>query len=152
MYEIDEKDKKILELLQKDGRMQLTELSRSIDLSIDSTHKRIKKMIENKIFHPGIFVNPIAIGNPMIANIQIKLHNVTEDDMNKMIGYLKQHKNVIELISIIGDYDLTLVIMSKDANELNDISTQIRQKFKTMIADWRSVINLKVHKFEEYRF
>ena len=150
--QLDIKDRKILEQLQKDGRMQLTNLAKTIGLSIDSTHKRIKKMQENNIFKTGILVNPHALGYTIITNVQIKLHNITEEELQKMLNHLKQHPNIIELISILGDYDLTCVILAKDTNELNTIATTIRQKYKTLIADWRSVINLTVHKFEEYTF
>ncbi len=39
---------------------------------------------------------------------------------------------------------------NQNTEELEIISREIRQKFKDLIADWKSVINLKVHKFEEY--
>jgi hypothetical protein len=50
----------------------------------------------------------------------------------------------------MGDYDFTLVLIAKDGNELEKISTEIRQKFKDLIDEWRSNLVLKAHKFEEY--
>ena len=44
---IDDKDKKILMLLQDDGRIQLKAIAKKIGLSIDSVHKRIKEMQKN---------------------------------------------------------------------------------------------------------
>ncbi|MBS3174383.1 Lrp/AsnC family transcriptional regulator [Candidatus Woesearchaeota archaeon] len=151
--EIDNKDKQLLEILQVDGRKSLTELAKAIKLSIDSTHKRIKKLKEKGIVNRfGIFINPKALGYDLVTNIQIKLQNINEEELNRFIAFLKQHKNIIELITTLGDYDLTCVIIAKNTQELEEISINIRQKFRNLIADWKSVINLKVYKFEEYKF
>jgi len=151
--EIDNKDKQLLEILQVDGRKSLTELAKAIKLSIDSTYKRIKKLKEKGIVNRfGIFINPKALGYDLVTNIQIKLQNINEEELNRFIAFLKQHKNIIELITTLGDYDLTCVIIAKNTQELEEISINIRQKFRNLIADWKSVINLKVYKFEEYKF
>jgi len=42
------------------------------------------------------------------------------------------------------------VIIAKDSNEFEDISTEIRQKFKDLIDEWRGMLILKTYKFEEY--
>jgi hypothetical protein len=63
---------------------------------------------------------------------------------------LTEHKSVIDLLSIMGDFDLTCVLIAKDTNELEEISTQIRQKYSNIIADWKAMLILKTHKFEYY--
>jgi len=150
---LDQKNKHLLELLQDNGRASLTDLSKALGLSIDATHKRLKKLHAGGIIAKfGIFINPKALGYDLVANVQIKLQNISEDELDKFILFLKNHKQVIELITVLGDYDLTCVIIAPNTEELERISREIRQKFKSLIADWRSVINLKVHKFEEYSF
>lgn len=149
---IDDKDKLLLELLQKNGRESLTVLARKLGLSIDSTHKRIKKLKENGIIIFGIFIDPKKIEYGLVVNVRIKLHNISEEELEKFVSFLKAHKNVIELITTLGDYDVTCVIIAANTEEFETISRHIRQKFRGLIADWNSVINLKVHKFEEYSF
>jgi Lrp/AsnC family leucine-responsive transcriptional regulator len=150
---LDERDKLLLRLLQENGRKSLTKLARALDLSIDSTKKRVEKLKrEGVITKFGIFINPKVVGYDLVANVQIKLHNISEDEMNKFIGFLKSHKNVIELISVLGDYDITCVMVAKNTHELEKTSRYIRQEFRNVITDWKSVINLNVHKFEEYSF
>lgn len=149
---LDGKDKMLLELLQKNGRESLTVLARKLNLSIDSTHKRIKKLKEAGIIDFGIFIDPKKLGYDLVVNVRIKLHNVSEEELEKFVSFLKAHKNVIELITTLGDYDITCVIIAANTEELETISRHIRQKFRELISDWNSVINLKVHKFEEYSF
>lgn len=147
---IDEKDKKILEILQKDGRATLKEIGKCVDLSIDSVHKRIKKLLENKAMRIGAFINPKALGYELVAAVNIKLHNLSEEQHSQFIKYLVSNKHTIEVISTLGKHDIACVFIAKTTEELERIYRSVRHEFKTIIADWESVINLKVHKFEEY--
>lgn len=148
---MDKKDKQLLMLLQENSRESLTNLAKKIDLSIDSTHKRLKKLQKSGIINRfGVFINPKVISYDLIVDVKIKLHNVTEEELKGLINYLKTHQNCIELISISGEFDLTCVLIAKNSKELNEISYKIRQNFKGIIADWRTSINLEVHKFEWY--
>lgn len=147
---IDDKDKKILGILQENGREQLNKIAKKVGLSIDSTHKRIKVMMEKGIFHPTILIDPRVIGFPLVADIKIKLKNISQNDLDKFVSHLKNHPRCTELLSIMGDYDFTCVLIAKDGDELEKISTEIRQKFKDLIDGWKSNLVLKTHKFEEY--
>lgn len=147
---VDEKDKEILMQLQKDGRMQLKEISKKVGLSIDSVHNRIKAMKEKEVFWTGIFVNPRALGYPLLADIKIKLKNISEEQRNKFIEYLQKHKNCIDLLAVMGDWDFTCVLIAKDSNHLEKLSTEIRQKFKELISEWKGLLILKTYKFEYY--
>lgn len=147
---LDEKDKKILMILQTNGREQLKSIANKVGLSIDSVHKRIKEMIKKKVFHPGIFIDPRVIGFPLVVDVKIKLRNITEEEKKKILTHLADHPRIVELLSIMGEFDLTCVIIAKDTEELDEISTQIRQNYSDMIADWRSALVLKTHKFEYY--
>ena len=147
---LDEKDKKILMALQDDGRMQLKAISKKVNLSIDSVHKRIKEMRRKEVFIPTILIEPRAIGYPLVADIKIKLKNVSQEERERFIKYLQEHKSCIELLSTMGDYDFTCVLIAKDSNELEYLSTKIRQKVKELIMEWKGLLVLKTYKFERY--
>lgn len=148
---LDKKDREILMVLQENSRESLTNIAKKVHLSIDSVNKRIKEMQRKGIFDFSMLnIDPRAIGFPLIADVKIKLHNITEKQKNALVGYLKEHPRVIDLLSIMGDYDLTCVLIAKDTNELEKISLEIRQKYSDLISDWRSILILKTHKFEYY--
>ena len=148
---LDKKDREILMILQENSRESLTNIAKKVHLSIDSVNKRIKEMQRKGIFDFSMLnIDPRTIGFPLVADIKIKLHNIKEKEKNSFIGYLKEHPRVIDLFSIMGDYDITCVLIAKDTNELEKISLEIRQKYSSLIADWRSVLVLKTHKFEHF--
>jgi len=148
---IDDKDKKILMMLQQNGRVQLKEISKKVNLSIDSVHKRIKEMMKKGVFTSTILIDPRVIGYPLIADVKIKLKNISKEEREKFIEYLQKQERVTELLSVMGDYDFTCVIITKDSNEFEELSTQIRQKFKELILEWKGILVLKTYKFEEYK-
>ena len=147
---LDKKDRDILMILQTNSRETLTNIAKKVKLSIDSVNNRIKEMQRKGIFDFSIFIEPRSIGYPLIADIKIKLKNITEKDRSNFIAYLREHPQVIELLSVLGDFDLTCVLIAKDTSELEKLSTEIREKYSPLIADWKGILVLKSHKFEQY--
>lgn len=148
---LDDKDRKILMILQEDGRVRLKEIAKKVNLSIDSVNKRIKEMARKDIFRATILINPRIIGYPLLADIKIKLKNVSEAEKQSFINYLKHHSRCVDLLSTLGDSDFTCVLIAKDSSELEQLSTEIRQRFKKIIDEWRGLLVLKSYKFEEYK-
>jgi DNA-binding Lrp family transcriptional regulator len=149
---LDKKDKQILEILQQNSREKLTVIARKVGLSIDSVNKRIKKLVESGILTFQALINPRKVGFPFVLSVNVKLHNLTEEEFNAFLSYLKTHPRVIELFTMAGDYDIVFVLIARSAEELESLQLEIRQKFSKIISDWKSALTLNVYKFEEYKF
>jgi DNA-binding Lrp family transcriptional regulator len=147
---LDEKDRKILMILQKNARENLTVIARQVGLSIDSVHKRIKKMQKANVFQQSIKINPVIVGYPLVSDIRIRLRNTHAAKVDKMISYLRAHPNIINLFRMMGEWDIICVMVGKDAPDLNKTSLEIRDKFADIISDWRSCLQLELLKFEHY--
>jgi DNA-binding Lrp family transcriptional regulator len=147
---LDQKDKQIIDILQINSRISLTELSKKIKLSIDASHKRLKKLIKEEIIFPTILVDPRKIGYPITMDVKIKLKDIDKETYNQFIAHLVKHPNFIAVFSASGDYDITAPIIAKNYAQLNEISLEVRDKFKHLIADWKTAINLQIYKYEKY--
>lgn len=147
---IDQKDRKILTILQKNARESLTNIARQVNLSVDSVHKRIKKMQKADIFKQSIKVNPVNVGYPLISDVRIRLRNTHAAKVNKLILHLKTHPKIVNLFRMMGEWDIICVMIGKDAQDLNQTSLEIRDQFADIIADWRSCLQLELLKFESY--
>jgi DNA-binding Lrp family transcriptional regulator len=150
MMELDEKNCKILNLLQEDCRISLTKIGEEVGLSVDSVKKRIKKMIREDIFYPKIQLRPRNFGFKNIVNIKIKLHNYNGQDLKKFTDYLKENQHVAEIFCESGEWDFSIVIIAKDAIDQGKVSSDIRNKFSRIIRDWSEALTITVHKFERY--
>ncbi len=147
---LDSKNCQILNLLQENCRISLTDIATEVGLSVDSVKKRIDKMIENKIFYPRIQLRPRNFGYKNIVNVNVKLHDFTDEDFNDFIRYLRECVNVAEIFSLSGEWDLMIVILSKDAEDLAMITNAIRNKFHKIINDWSENLTTMTYKFESY--
>ncbi|MBT4540737.1 AsnC family transcriptional regulator [Candidatus Woesearchaeota archaeon] len=147
---LDDKNCAILRLLQENCRMSLTEISRNVGLSVDSVKKRINKMINENVFFPKIQLRPRNFGYNNVVDIKIKIQNYNEEEINEFITYLKEHPRVVELFSIAGDWNFSIVIIAKDALEQGRLTEEIRNRFSKIIAGWSESLTTKAYKFEEY--
>ena len=150
MKKLDEKNCLILNLLQEDCRMSLTEIAKRVGLSVDSTKKRIDKMLKEGIFYPKIQLRPRHFGFPYIVDVKIKLRNYTDQKIKEFVKYMNNHPRIAELFSISGEWDFTLVIIAKDHEDLAMISDEIRKKFGEIISDWTASLTTIAYKFEKY--
>ncbi|MBS3097438.1 Lrp/AsnC family transcriptional regulator [Candidatus Woesearchaeota archaeon] len=150
MADLDKKDCLILGILQKNCRTSLTDIAKEINLSIDSVKKRIKKMEKKGIFYPKIQIRPRSLGFVNIVDVKIKLNNHSKKDIDSFINYLIENPRISEIFGISGEYDLSIVILSKDAKDLQNITSAIQNKFGEIINSWNESMTLIAHKFEKY--
>tara|TARA_Y100000034_G_C6890205_1_gene409389 strand:- start:584 stop:1069 length:486 start_codon:yes stop_codon:yes gene_type:complete len=150
MKNLDEKDCKILNMLQMDCRASLTNIAKEVDLSVDSVKKRINGLIRNNIFYSKIQLRPRHFGYSNVVDVKIKLQNNTEEKVSEFIDYLVENPRVVEIFQIAGEWDLSIVIISKDALDLGKTTSQIRDKFGYLINSWNESLTLDCFKFEKY--
>jgi DNA-binding Lrp family transcriptional regulator len=150
MMELDRKNCLILNLLQEDCRMSLTEIARRVGLSIDSVKKRIVKMRANGIFFPKIQIRPRNFGFKTIVDIKIKVHDCTEKELKEFVSYIEKHPRVAEFFSISGEWNFSIVIIAEDFSDLAQVSEEIRGKFGRIIGEWTESLTTRVYKFEKY--
>ncbi len=150
MKDLDKKDCIILNILQNNCRTSLTKIAQEVNLSIDSVKKRMKKMEKNSIFYPRIQIRPRGLGFNNIIDIKIKLNNHSKQKVDKFIKYLLEHPRVAELFSVSGEWDLSVIIISKKLEDLEKITSDIKSKFGKIISLWSESTTLKAYKFEKY--
>ena len=150
MNKIDEKNCLILNRLQKNCRASLTSISKEVNLSVDSVKKRIDKMINEGVFYPTIQLRPRQFGYPYIVDVKIKLHNYNNTKIKEFITYSMKHPRIVEIFSISGEWDFTIVIIAKDHEDLAMLSSELRKKFGEIIGGWSESLTTIAYKFEEY--
>lgn len=140
----------ILNLLQEDCRMPLTKIAKDVHLSIDAVRKRILKMQMQGLFYPKIQIRPRKLGFSHIADVKIKLHKYTKEQLHEFVEYLTHHPRVGEIFSISGQWDFSVVIIARNNEELGALSEEIRSTFHAIINEWSESITTCAYKFEKY--
>ena len=147
---LDETHCKILNLLQENCRMPLTTIAKSVGLSIDAVKKRMTKMIAEGVFHPRIQLRPRSFGFTNIVEAKIKLHHMTQEDLDLFVSHLQHHPRVVEFFALSGPSDFSIVYLAKNPVDQNAVVSNIRRTFGRIISSWEESSTLKVYKFEHY--
>jgi Lrp/AsnC family leucine-responsive transcriptional regulator len=150
MKKIDKIDCQMLELLQQDCRMSLTAIAKHVHLSVDSVKKRMNKLQKMEIFFPKIQMRPRHFGFNNVVDIKIKLSNYDEKDIKEFVEYLKNNSLIVEIFSVSGQWDYSIVMIAKDAEDLGVNTELIRNKFKKIISGWSESLTTSAFKFEKY--
>lgn len=151
MIHLDKKNTIIIMELHKNARISLTDLAKKAGLSIDSVKKRMDKLNKEKIYRLTCLLSHRACGFNNVVNVMIRLQNINTERYEKFINYLKNNPFVTEVFSISGEWDLSIVFISKNAIDQDRISKEIRLRYGDIIQSWSESLTTKCYKFEEYK-
>jgi len=116
---IDEIDKKILEILQKNARMPYTQIAKKIGLSEGAIRKRIDALEKKGIIRKYVaVVDPRKIGYNSITLLGLDTEPTKLLDVANEVAKIEEAKNVY--ISA-GDHMIMAEIWAKDGKELSEI-------------------------------
>jgi|SRR3989344_5592649 len=133
---LDSKDKKIIELLQLDGRAPISDISRKTKIPRDSIKYRIKRLEKLKVirfYHA--FLNPAKLGYPMYSYVTFKLYNLDEKKEKEFINFLVSLPKVVYVSKTTGSWDMSIGVCAKDFKDFDDVLREIRGKFADEIKD-----------------
>jgi Lrp/AsnC family leucine-responsive transcriptional regulator len=120
MSDLDEIDRKILTLLQRDSRLTLQELAEKVGLSPSPCHRRIKLMEERGVIaRYTATVDQRKVGLPVSVFISIKLARQKEEDLQRFAKAVSDWPEVLECYLMTGhrDYLLRVVVADLSAYE-----------------------------------
>ena len=110
---MDNIDKKILEELQKNSSIPLSELSKKVGLSNTPCWNRIKKLEEEKIIKSkSIIIDNKKINLPITVFLSISIQNHTEEWLKNFEKIVNKYDQIIEVHRLTGsnsDYQITIL-------------------------------------------
>tara|TARA_B100000902_G_scaffold99032_1_gene101442 strand:- start:73 stop:534 length:462 start_codon:yes stop_codon:yes gene_type:complete len=115
-------DKKILQELQKNSSIPLSELSKKVGLSNTPCWNRIKKLEEDKvIIAKTILIDNKKINLPIKVFLSISIQNHTEIWLDKFKKAIQKYDEIIEVHRLTGtnvDYQITILSPSIEEYDL----------------------------------
>lgn len=118
---LDDIDKRLLQLLQEDCKQTNKALSHALGLSITAVYERIKKLENNKIIENYVaLINKTAIEKDFVAFCHIKLVQHSQDYVIKFEREVRKLDEVLECYHLSGDYDYLLKVIVADMEAFRD--------------------------------
>lgn len=106
MRELDRIDRKILDLLQKNGRIAITDLAQKVGLSATPCTERVRRLEREGVitgYHAR--VDPHALGKNLLVFVEIKLSAKSGEVFDRVKKELAFVPEVMECHLVSGDFD-----------------------------------------------
>jgi DNA-binding Lrp family transcriptional regulator len=113
---LDRVDRKLLSLLQADGRMSNTELAERVGLSQSACLRRVQRLEQAGVIEGyGALLNAAAIGKPETVFIEISLNSQSEAVLDAFERAAAASPDILECHLMAGDYDYLLRVAVADS-------------------------------------
>lgn len=134
-FNLDLRDKKLLFELDKNSRASLAELARKLKTSKEVIHYRLKKLIDEKVILRFHTVTSLYRFGLTAYKVYLRLSNCSKEDLEKLIDYLVNNKDVFWMGTCTGRWDLIFGTVSKNLEEFMVIQDKIMHKFGNFIQE-----------------
>lgn len=121
MYEIDNIDRQIVEILMLDGRISSSEIARRVgNISERVVRYRIKKLISEGVIRISAIINPRKLGYDVVADVFIE---VEPSHIREVAKELIELDRVSYLAFSIGEDDISLQVVAHSNDEVYQFVT-----------------------------
>lgn len=134
MRELDRIDRKILDSLQKDGRLTMTELAQKVGLSATPCTERVRRLEREGVitgYHAR--VNPQALGKNLLVFVEIKLSSKSGDVFDRVKKALLFVPEVMECHLVSGDFDYLIKARITEMGEYRQLLANILLKLPAAV-------------------
>ena len=139
---LDEVDKKILAILQRNSRTPLREISKRVGLAESTIYERIKKLKDNGVIQKfTVILNPESLGFTMLSFILIK----SKAGMYARVAReIMKYPEIVEIYETTGNYDMVVKIRTRNSDDLNTFLDRVGEV--EGVEATHTMVVLKVHK------
>jgi DNA-binding Lrp family transcriptional regulator len=120
-YELDEKDRRILQLLQQNAKITVREIAQQVHLSTTPVHERIKRMEDSGvIIQYATLVNHARVKKGLMVICYVSLKEHSKRSGAKFIKTILELPEVIECYNISGEFDFMLKVVAESMDAYYD--------------------------------
>jgi Lrp/AsnC family transcriptional regulator, regulator for asnA, asnC and gidA len=119
---LDETSKKIIELLQADGRRSYAALGKSVGLSEAAVRQRVQRLLESGVMQIVAVTDPLSLGFLRQAMIGVKC----EGDLTAVADALAAMDEIDYVVITAGSFDLLAELVCENDDHLLELLGRIR--------------------------
>lgn len=120
---LDATAKRIIELLQEDGRISYAAIAKAVGLSEAAARARVQKLLDSEVMQVVAVTDPTQVGFTRQAMIGVR----TEGDPMKVGDRLAKVPEVDYVVTTAGSFDLLVEVVCEDDPHLLDVIRQVRE-------------------------
>lgn len=116
MVETDDIDRRIIDLLQQDGRMAIQDIATQVDVTPSVVRKRIQRLEDNNVMRIVAVTDFNAAGFDLLLAIAIEVENRRSEEVANELADLPQ---VFSVNLTTGVHDIDILVGVKNFEELS---------------------------------
>jgi DNA-binding Lrp family transcriptional regulator len=120
---VDEKDRRILDILREDSRRSYVDIAKAINLSEPAVRRRIKNLVDNGIIRRFTVEADLGHGASAITLISVNPALPTAE----MSAKLLKMEGVDVVYEITGQYDIAVIVSGSNIANINKSIDDIRR-------------------------
>lgn len=126
--ELDDTDRRILKLLQKDGRLAHAVIAKKVGLTGPSVLARVRRMEDAGVIRGySVLLDEAAMGRPLVAFIRVTLSGVPAvKGENAFEAFVKREPAVLACYSVDGEDSYMLTVRTASTDALQVLLNQLR--------------------------
>lgn len=112
---MDSTDKKLISLLQVNGKLTMKELSEELGLSITPIYERLRRLERNGIitgYHAHINEKKVGLGLEVFCSVTLESHK--SEFLSAFEKGITQFDEVLECYHLAGSFDFLLKVLVED--------------------------------------
>ena len=118
MSEIDATDARILNVLQRQGRISNADLSEKVNLSASACHRRVQRLEEAGIIRDYVaLLDPRKLDRPTVVFVEITLSGQADEVLDAFEREVKLIPDVLECHLMAGTADYLLKVVAQDTED-----------------------------------
>ena len=115
--DLDRIDRKILSILQEDGRIANLKLAEAVALSPTAVLARVQRLTRDGfILGYEARLNPLKLGAGMLVIVEVLLDRTTPNVFDQFKAAVQVHPEIMECHMVAGGFDYLLKTRSADMN------------------------------------
>ena len=118
MKDLDRLDCRILDALQRDGRIAITELSAHVGLSATACTERVRRLERDGIisgYHARL--DPARLGKKLLVFVELKMATKSDEVFDRVKQQIAHVPEVLECHLVSGDFDYLVKLRLREMSE-----------------------------------
>jgi Lrp/AsnC family transcriptional regulator, leucine-responsive regulatory protein len=151
LHMLDDFDRKILTIIQKDARTPQRDIGEAVHLSASAVNRRIEAMKKSGVIVSEVaVVDPVKVGRPITIIAEVSVDSDRLEQLDTVRRRFLDCPAVSQLYYVTGDVDFFLILTVADMAEYEALTRQLFfaegnvKKFQTLVVMDRAKVSMAV--------
>lgn len=144
---IQELDRKIISLLQTDGRMDFTKIAKKLESSPNLIQKHYHKLRKNNVITKITYTLNHSKLDITFYRVLFKIVQFNKERVGALYSFCELHPNIVNYVQVMGNWHLMLDIEIENKTRLRNLLQEMKYSFQDII--FQIEIN-EIYKIEKF--